>query len=87
LAFAIITAVHNREVNLETHIPALFLQGTGEKVSLDALKLKKDDIVKRENAETNSACITFKGSDDDLYNVAAQAAGEIVKWLNALFTR
>ncbi|MCL2604035.1 MAG: hypothetical protein FWD90_06115 [Defluviitaleaceae bacterium] len=84
LAFSITTIPHGREADLDTHIPKLFLQGTGEKVSLETLKLKKDEIIRRENAETKSTHILFKGSDGYLFNVAAQAVNEVIIWLGKL---
>jgi hypothetical protein len=86
-AYAVVVLPAKAEPNLDTIIPTLYLQGTGEKVSLDTIKLKKDEIIRKENKETKSMGIVFTGSDDFLFNVASLAASETVKWLHALFTK
>ncbi|MCL2499100.1 MAG: hypothetical protein FWE90_02060 [Defluviitaleaceae bacterium] len=87
LAFSVVTVPHGRDPNTDTFIPTLYLQGTGEKVSLETLKLKKSEIVRRENAGTKSAHVIFKGSDEYLFNVMKYAVDETVRWLSALYTR
>jgi hypothetical protein len=83
VAFSVVTVV-NRVVGLDTKIPTLFLQGTSDKVALEPLKLSEGDMARQSNGDTKSAGIVFKGSDDFLFNVHAQAAGEIIKWIKTV---
>ena len=63
--------------------PTLYLQGSGAKVSLDALALAEESITRLHCADTKSAAIRFEGCDDYLYGVSRHVAGEVVRWVEA----
>jgi hypothetical protein len=89
LAFSVLTVENdNADVNIDnlmqsTKTPILFLQGTSEKITFPPEKIKADKTM-RQNDETQSAHIIFNGSDYFLYNIADQATGEILTWLQSL---
>jgi hypothetical protein len=83
-AFSIVTLDAKARIDLNTKIPTLFLQGSANKVSLEAVRLSPEDMLCQSNAETKSSRIQFKGSDDYLYNVHKQAADKIMEWLKTV---
>jgi hypothetical protein len=85
LAFLMTVPSHDSAVDGQfTQIPTLFLQGTGDKIELQMGRAKPVEIQKTDDPDTRSTHILFNGSDDFLYNVNEQAAGEAVKWLRAI---
>ena len=62
-------------------VPALFLQGSGAKVSLDVFAVSEGDITRRCCEVTKSAAIRYEGSDDYLYAVSRHVAREVVRWV------
>jgi hypothetical protein len=80
-AFKITTIPSAQEFSFSGQTPTLYLQGSGAKVSLDAITPTESDITRQSCLITKLSALRYKGCDDYLFGVSRHVAGEVVRWV------